>query len=94
MTRVQKVLQVADTITGLTSRRSYREPKEKPQVIEILKSESASGKLSSEIVRKFINSYDDIMETVQRENKRMLSMYEKLKDNYEAVRKQNGLAGG
>lgn len=89
MTRLQKVLQVADTITGLTSVRSYRQPKSKEQVIEILKSEAASGKLNSEIVRKFTGSYDEIMAAVKAKNAEMLAMYRKLRENYKITYNQN-----
>ena len=89
MTRLQKVLQVADTITGLTSVRSYRQPKTKAQVIEILRSEAVSGKLNSEIVRKFTNSYDEIMDEVKARNSEMLTMYRKLRENYRITYNQN-----
>ncbi|MCR5279240.1 MAG: HD domain-containing protein [Lachnospiraceae bacterium] len=89
MTRIQKALQVADTITGLTSVRSYRQPKSKQQVIEILKSEASSGKLNAEIVRKFTNSYDEIMDEVKEKNEEMLTMYRKLRDNYKTTYEQN-----
>ncbi len=89
MTRLQKVLQVADTITGLTSVRSYRQPKTKVQVIEILRSEAVSGKLNSEIVRKFTNSYDEIMDEVKARNSEMLTMYRKLRENYRTTYNQN-----
>ncbi len=89
MTRLQKVLQVADTITGLTSVRSYRQPKSKEQVIEILKSEASSGKLNSEIVRKFTTSYDEIMDAVKARNTEMLAMYRKLRENYKTTYNQN-----
>ena len=89
MTRLQKVLQVADTITGLTSVRSYRQPKSKEQVMEILKSEATSGKLNSEIVRKFTASYDEIMDAVKKKNDEMLTMYRKLRDNYKTTYEQN-----
>ncbi len=89
MSRMQKILQVADMITALTSTRSYREPKPKQQVIEILKSESSTGKLSSEVVRKFISSYDEIMDEVAVKNAQMMSTYNRLKENYKTTYEQN-----
>jgi len=89
MSRMQKILQVADMITALTSTRSYREPKPKQQVIEILKSESSTGKLSSEVVRKFITSYDEIMDEVAVKNAQMMSTYNRLKENYKTTYEQN-----
>lgn len=88
MNRLQHILQVADVVTGLTSPRSYRKPKEKEQVIEILSEEMAKGKLNSEIVRTFITFYDKIMDGVKRKNNETLAMYNKLEENFELTSKQ------
>lgn len=88
MNLLQKILQVADTITGLTAKRSYREPKTKDQVIDILKRESDSGRLNKETVWTFINNYDEIMEGVSEANEKMLSVYKKLKESYATTEKQ------
>lgn len=88
MNKLQQILHVADTVTGLTAPRSYREPRNKDQVIRILKEESDYGKLNGEVVRTFINFYDKIMENVEKENKEMLSLYNKMKMNYEITYKQ------
>ena len=88
MNRLQKILQVADTITGLTAPRSYRDPKPRDLVITILKEEADKGKLNKDIVRTAINYYDSIMAGVQEKNKEMLAMYRKLQDNYEITYRQ------
>lgn len=88
MTRLQKILQVADTITGLTSPRSYRAPKTKEEVIAILKEEAEKGKLSGEIVRAAITYYDLIMEGVKEKSAEMLATYKKLEDKYEVIYRQ------
>ena len=88
MNRSMKILQVADTITGLTSPRSYREPRNKTEVIAILNEEAQKGRLSSEVVRTFVSHYDAIMEDVRERTKETLSTYERLKENYELTYKQ------
>ena len=88
MNRLQNILQVADTVTGLTNPRSYREPKTKDQVITILKEEADKGKYNKEIVRTFINFYDKIMDGVRVKNEETLSTYRRLVDNYEITYKQ------
>ncbi len=88
MNRLMKILQVADTITGLTSPRPYRNPKTKETIIAILKEEAEKGKLSSEVVRVAINYYDSIMEVVKQKSEDMLSMYNKLQNNYEVTYKK------
>lgn len=94
MNRLQQILQVADTVTGLTAPRSYREPRTKDQVLSILKEEADKGKYNKEIIRAFTNFYDKIMEGAEGKSKLILSTYKKLEENYEAtfkqINKQNG----
>lgn len=88
MNRLMRILQVADTITGLTAPRSYRNPKPKDVVISILKEEADKGKLSKEVVRTAVTYYDQIMEVVKEKSDEMLAMYHKLQDNYEITYKK------
>lgn len=88
MNRLMRILQVADTMTGLTNPRSYRTPKPKDVVISILKEEAEKGKLGKEVVRAAVTNYDEIMDGVKRKSEEMLSMYRKLQDNYETTYRQ------
>ena len=55
LNRLMRILQVADTITGLTNPRSYRDPKPANVVVSILKEDAEKGKLSKEVVRTAVN---------------------------------------
>lgn len=88
MGRLQKILQVSDTITGLTNPRSYREPKSRETVIAILREEADRGRLNKEIVRVATNHYDDIMKSVDIKSKETLTMYRKLVESYDATSKK------
>ena len=88
MNRLQMILQVADTLTALTSKRSYREPKTREEIIGILREESDAGKLNKDIVKTVINYYDKIEEGVNIKKAETLSMYNKLVENYEITYKQ------
>ena len=88
MNRLMRILQVADTMTGLTNPRSYRDPKPKEVVINILKEEAEKCKLGKEVVRAATTYYDEIMAGVKQKSDEMLSMYRKLQDSYEATYKQ------
>lgn len=85
MSVLQKILQVADTITGLTSPRSYREPKTKEQVIAILKEEADKKRLSKDVVNTAINLYDSIMASVKLRTEETLATYHKLQENYKVT---------
>lgn len=84
----QKVLQVADTITGMTGKRPYREPLQKEQVIEELNEEAALNRLDRQIVNMFINCYDDIMDSVETESTEVMKMYQMLNSQYALVSKR------
>ena len=88
LNRLMRILQVADTITGLTNPRSYRDPKPANVVINILREEGDKGKLAKEVVRTAITYYDEIMAGVKTKTDEMLAMYKKLQENYEVTYKQ------
>ncbi|MCM1264452.1 MAG: HD domain-containing protein, partial [Butyrivibrio sp.] len=84
----QRVLQVADTVTGMTNPRSYREPLHKDRVISILNEEASKNHLDKNIVSTFINNYDDIMQCVQARSAEIMKMYQTLNSQYSQVSKR------
>lgn len=88
MGQEQKVLQVADSITGMTNERAYREPLPREKVIENLSEEASLDRLDRQIVNTFINSYDDIMQSVQTESAEVMKMYQMLNSQYALVSKR------
>lgn len=88
MGQEQKVLQVADVVTGMTNQRAYREPLPKEKVIEILNEEASVGRLDKLIVNTFIHFYDDIMQSVQSESAEVMKMYQMLNSQYALVSKR------
>ncbi|MBQ6806203.1 MAG: HD domain-containing protein [Lachnospiraceae bacterium] len=88
MNYMQKILQVADTVTGLTNKRSYRDPLHKEQVIEILNEEVTKNRLNRQIVNTFIRFYDTIMQRVQTESAEIMKMYQTLNQQYDQVSKK------
>ncbi|MCM1263403.1 MAG: HD domain-containing protein [Butyrivibrio sp.] len=84
----QKVLQVADTVTGMTNPRNYREPLHKDRVISILNDEASKNRLDKNIVSTFINNYDDIMQCVQTRSAEIMKMYQTLNSQYNQVSKR------
>lgn len=82
MTVEQYILQVADVVTALTCKRSYRPVRSKDEVIEILNNDASEGKLNSRVVEVFTYAYDEIMKKVEEESKITLAMYDKLREKY------------
>lgn len=86
-TRPQQILQIGDTITGLISPRSYRDPKTSEQVVAILKDEAAKGRLSADIVNIVVQNIGKIMSEVTVKNAEALANYEKMQEKYELTYK-------
>ena len=84
----QRVLQVADAVTGMTNKRSYREPLHKDQIISILNDEASKNRFDKNIVSTFINYYDDIMQSVQTGSAEIMKMYQTLNSQYNLVSKR------
>ena len=85
MNQQQRILQVADTVAGLTNERSYRQPLPKEKVIVILNEEVAKNKMNSHVVRTFIKSYDEIMKRVQIQSADIMRMYQTLNSQYDQI---------
>ena len=74
MVQEQKVLQVADSVTGMTGERPYRKPLGKEKIIEELNEEASMGRMDRQIVSIFINFFDDIMQSVETESAEVMNM--------------------
>lgn len=85
MNLAQCVLQVADVMTGLTAKRTFRDPFPKEKVIDILNADATTGKLKKEVVDVLVENYDAIKERTDTEAAKIVDMYEDLQKKYEAV---------
>lgn len=88
MSQEQRILQVADVVTGMTNKRSYRDPLPKDKVISILEEEAAKNRLNKQIVNTFIDFYDDIMQSIQTKSAEIMKMYQTLNSQYAQVSKR------
>lgn len=88
MTQEQRILQVADAVTGMTNKRSYRDALPKEKVINILNDEVAKNRMNKQIVSIFILHYDTIMESVLTESAEIMKMYQTLNSQYDQVSKR------
>ncbi len=85
MNRLEKILQVADTVTSLISKRPYRDVKTKEQVLFILKEEVERKRYSREVVDLFGVFYDEIMLTVVEKQEQISDVMDIIKHQYEIV---------
>ena len=87
MKMISKILQVADTVTGLTCQRAYHSPKSKESVIQILTDEVEHNRYHRGVVMTFISCYDDIMQVVEKRSKEITANWSTLNKQYELVKK-------
>ena len=85
MSHNQKVLQLADTVTALLAKRSYRPALKKEEIISIIKADTEKGKYSKAISKAFLESYDEIMKKVEIRSNEIMGIYRKLNQQYEQV---------
>lgn len=88
MNSPQRILQVADVVTALVNKRSYRDDLPKEKVISILSEEAAKNRLKRQVVVTFVKSYDRIMKHVRQESAEILKMYETINKQYELIIKK------
>lgn len=88
MSQEERILQVADVVTGMTNKRSYKDPLPKDKIISILEEEAAKNRLNKQVVTTFIDFYDDIMQSVQTKSAEIMKMYQTLNSQYAQVSKR------
>ena len=81
----QKILQVADTVTGLVNERVYKQVFDREDTIVLLKKEADQRHFSKQVVDTMILFYDDIIEKVKIESGQILLLHRKLEQKYELV---------
>lgn len=81
----QGVLQVADAVSALVNKRSYRGAFPKQQVLQFLAEEVKRKRFKESIIRVLAESYDEIMARVKEEATGILKMYQTLNMQYQQV---------
>jgi response regulator RpfG family c-di-GMP phosphodiesterase len=88
MNMPQKILQVADVVSALINKRSYRDALPKEKVIAILNEEVTKKRLNRHVANIFLSSYDSIVQHVKEESAEILKMYQTLNMQYDQISKK------
>jgi hypothetical protein len=88
MNMSQKILQVADVVSALINKRSYRDALPKEKVVAILNEEVTKKRLKRQVVNVFLSSYDSIVQHVKEESAEILKMYQTLNLQYDQISKK------
>ena len=81
-TASDRILQVADVISALLQKRSYKDVMSKERVLEILNGEAAAGRLDADIIRIFSEEYDEIVANALDLSRETIRRYESLQTEY------------
>ena len=90
LTISERIVAVADIISALTGKRSYKDSFDKETIIDILQRQSENGKLSSDVVAASIQNYDSIMKSTQEKCKVTLEMYQNIRFEFDQKLKEFG----
>lgn len=82
MNRKQQILQLADAVTALMDKRSYRPAFEEEEMLDIIKKETEAGRYNKTLVKTFFDHYDEIMQRVSVNVEEILATYRKLNQQY------------
>lgn len=82
LTVSQEIVAVADIVSALTSRRSYKDAFPREKTLTILSELLDSGKLSAPICREMMEHYDDIMSITDESRNPIIQIYNEMHHEY------------
>ena len=86
LTLPQRIVGVADILSALSQRRSYKEPYPKEKVVAILTEMKQAGQLCPLVVDTVCNNYDMIMDATERSHDPIRQVYSELVREYAQLR--------
>jgi len=85
LTQVQKVIAVADILSALYGKRSYKEAFDSEKVKNIMRSDAENGKICFEATNIVINNFDEIIKSYELQREEALGIYEIILAQYEEI---------
>lgn len=82
LTMPQRILAVADIISALCGKRSYKNSYDKETIIKIISKNARDGKICPVTVECVISHFDEIMENVNINTSKPLQIYRNIKEKY------------
>lgn len=88
LTLPQKIVAVADILSALYGKRSYKESFESSKIKEILSEEAGNNKISKEVVACLFRNFDTIINRFEKEKKNILGLYFRIKEEFGIIMKE------
>lgn len=81
----QQIVAIADVLSALRQRRSYKNAFAKEQIIDVIKEERDADKLNQSICDLVITQYDEVMSLADENCKEFLEIYDNLQIEYDQI---------
>ena len=85
LTLSQQIIAVADILSALYGKRSYKESFSKEKIISILQNDIKAGKISVPVVVALIANYDSVIKKYERKKSAIMGIYFNIKKDYEEL---------
>lgn len=85
LTQLERVAAVADILSALYGKRSYKDAFPPEKIKGILQSDADNGKICNKIVQVVISNYDKIIRNYEKQRNESLERYEEIVNQYESI---------
>ena len=85
LTLPQQIIAVADILSALYGKRSYKEAFSKEKILDIMNSDADRGKINRNVVTVLERNYDNIIKAFEKEKENTIGLYLKIKEQYEVM---------
>ncbi len=82
LTLPQQIIAVADILSALYGKRSYKEAFSKEKILSIMNSDAENGKINKNVVASLERNYDKIINEFEKEKENTIGLYLKIKEQY------------
>lgn len=85
LTELERIAAVADILSALYGKRSYKDSMPPEKVKEILRSDADNGKICGKVVQVAINNYDTIIRDYERQRSETMEKYIEITNQYDSI---------
>ncbi|MDE6740189.1 MAG: HD domain-containing protein [Lachnospiraceae bacterium] len=85
LTLAQQIIAVADILSALHGKRSYKDAFSKEKILDIMNGDADRGKINKTVVNSLERNYDKIIGEFEKEKESTIGLYLKIKEQYEVI---------
>ena len=82
LTLPQQIIAVADILSALYGKRSYKAAFDKEKILDIMNGDADQGKINKNVVTSLERNYDSIIKKFERQKEDTIGLYLKIKEQY------------